>query len=108
MKHDPMGRSFDELRATFRLLEIQKSGEQKPEDLEEISLLQREIKFEKLKRARQEYMVSGKDVSEWPKALQQGGNNFEWEICARKALNLEIPMHLKVVCKEFLERLEKD
>lgn len=104
-------RSFDELYATYELMQLnyetRKSREQKPEVSDKISLLQKEIKFERLKRARREYEASGKLQSEWPVALQ-GKNLCEWEISTCKTLGLEIPLHLKVSCKEFIAELERE
>jgi hypothetical protein len=104
--YDPIGRSFEELCSTFRLLEIQESGEMTAGIADKIAMLKNEIKFEKLKRGRQEYEGSGKPQSEWPKSLQ--GRTFcEWEIVTRKALGMEIPSHLRVSCADFIKETEQ-
>ena len=99
-------RSFNEIGATYELFlltrEVKQSGKMTPEIAEKI-LLQKEIKFEKLERARREYEASNMPSEQWPTNLK-GRTFFEWEYVTRKALGMEIPLHLKVVCKEFIER----
>ena len=102
-------RSFNEIGATYELFlltcEVKQSGKMTPEIAEKISLLQKDIKFEKLARARREYEASDMPSERWPTNLQ-GRTFFEWEYVTRKALGMEIPLHLKVSCAEFIKRLE--
>jgi hypothetical protein len=99
-------RSFNEVNATYELFlltcKVRECGKMTPEIADKISVLKKEIKFEKLSRARREYETSDKPSSSWPQSLQ--GRSFcEWECIARKALGMDIPLHLKVSCADFIK-----